>query len=130
MTKLRTIVADDIPASLRTIVGLLGDRCEVVATARDGYEALDVIQRFDPDLAVLDIGMPGLNGLEVARRAAIQWPKLGIIICTVRQEQDFINAAAKAGARGYVFKMNLYQDLHLAVDAVAAGGVFWSTRQR
>ncbi len=107
-------------------VALLQDRCEIVASARDGFEALDAIQRFHPDLAVLDLTMPGMSGLDVAEKATREKPMPGVIICTNRQEQMFIDAAIAAGARGYVFKMNLYSELVRAVDAVAAGGVFFS----
>ena len=66
-TKLRTIVADDIPASLHMMVSTLEERCEIVATACDGLEALDAIRRFKPELAVLDLTMPRLNGLGALR---------------------------------------------------------------
>ena len=127
MGKLLAIVADDIPAPLRMTVRLLEDRCEVVATAGDGFEAIDAIRRIHPEIAVLDLSMPGLNGLEVARKAIQEQPTLRVIICSVHRDQAYIDAALEVGAKGYVCKMNLYRDLNRAVDTVAAGGVFFPT---
>ncbi len=121
----RTIVADDSPAWLDVMVGILEYRCEIVATGCNGFEALKLIQRFKPELAVLDLNMPGRSGLEVARGAIKECPTLWVIISTVEQERTFVDAAAEAGARGYVFKTNIHDDLLAAVDTVAAGGIFF-----
>lgn len=124
-SRLRTIIADDIPACLQMTQELLKDRCEIVATACNGFDALDAILRFQPDLAILDINMPGLNGLNVAEQAIREQPKLWVLLCTFHREQALIEAAATAGARGYVCKMNLYSDLLPAIEAISAGQVFF-----
>ncbi len=96
-----------------------------MATAGDGYSALSAIREYKPDFAVLDIEMPGLNGIEIARKVTAEQPRLGVIICTVMQEKTLIDAAMEAGARGYVVKANLYSDLLPAVNAMAKGEVFF-----
>jgi DNA-binding NarL/FixJ family response regulator len=123
--KLRTVVADDMPAFLQGITVMVKDRCEIVATARDGDEALRAIGQFRPELAILDLSMPKLNGLEVAARALTAQPTLNVILCTLHHDDALIDAAAKAGAKGYICKVNLYRDLLPALDAIAAGGVFF-----
>jgi DNA-binding NarL/FixJ family response regulator len=125
MTRLRAVVADDTPAFLEGITVLVKDRCEIVATARDGFEALDAIEQSQPDLAVLDLSMPRLNGLEVAARALSAQSRLAVILCTIDKDDALIEAAAQAGAKGYVCKINLYRDLLPALDAITAGGVFF-----
>lgn len=119
------VLADDIPASLATWENLLQGTCTVVATSPDGLSALDAIRKFKPDVAVLDINMPGLSGLDVARTAIAEQSTVGVILCSVNRDPGIIKAAAEAGVRGYVFKINLFHDLAKAVHAVVGGGQFF-----
>jgi len=118
------VLADDNAVSLATWKNLLQETCKVVATAADGPSALDAILQFKPDVAVLDINMPGLSGLDVARTAITEQPTAGIVLCSVMREPEIIQAAVDAGVRGYVFKVNVFPDLANAVAAVAGGGRF------
>jgi CheY-like chemotaxis protein len=122
----RVIVADD-HADLRSlVVELLRDSFDVVAVASDGLAALDAILRLEPDLAVLDISMPGMNGFEVARelRKQNQGPK--IVFLTVNMGADFVEACLAAGGQGFVSKMLMSRDLIPAMNEVLAGRVFVS----
>ncbi len=121
---LRIVVADDIPQSLKTIKDVLRGAFDVVGEANDGTAALGTIRKFRPDVAILDLSMPGLNGIEVTRRVLADQPNLAVVICSVHQDPQLINAAVDAGARGYIFKLDLLRDLVPAVEALAHGQSF------
>jgi two-component system nitrate/nitrite response regulator NarL len=106
---------------LKTITSLLAVEFDVVATARDGKTALDLIRRYVPDLAVLDLGMPSLNGIEVMQELtkSSQYPP--IVICSVETDSEIVEAARQAGALGFVFKLRVEKDLILAVQSALQG---------
>jgi DNA-binding NarL/FixJ family response regulator len=118
MQKHRLLVADDHPAFLTKLVLLLTTNFDVVATATDGNSALDLIRRYAPDLAVLDLDMPGLNGIEVTRELAKSSKDPPVLICSIITDPDVVEAARQAGALAYVFKTRIEQDLILAVTSV------------
>jgi DNA-binding NarL/FixJ family response regulator len=118
MQRPRLLVAEDHPAFLKKLVSLLTTKFDVVATAADGNSALDLIRRYMPDLAVLDLDMPGLNGIEVTRELAKSSKDPPVLICSVTTDADVVEAARQAGALGYVFKTRIEQDLILAVKSV------------
>ena len=119
LSKLRIIVADDNPAFLRGVTSLLAAEFDVVATATDGNSALDLIRRYVPDLAVLDLSMPGLNGIEVMQELAKSSQDPPIVICSVETDPEVVEAARQAGAVAYVFKTRIEKDLILAVKSAA-----------
>lgn len=102
-------------------------RWRVVAEARDGLEAVRTAQTLNPDLILLDIGLPGLNGLEAARRILAHRRSARILIVTEQHSPDIAEAALEAGARGYLFKMDAGRDLPFAMEAVVNGGGFLSS---
>jgi two-component system, NarL family, response regulator DegU len=118
MQRPRLLVADDHPAFLKKLVLLLTTNFDVVATAADGNAALALIRRYVPDLAVLDLDMPGLNGIEVTRELAKSSKDPPVLICSVTTDTDVVEAARQAGALAYVFKTRIEQDLILAVKSV------------
>ena len=124
LSKLRIIVADDNPAFLREVTSLLAAEFEVVGTATDGNTALDLIRRYVPDLAVLDLGMPGLNGIEVTLELAKSSKDPPVLICSIITDPDVVEAARRAGALAYVFKTRIEQDLILAAKSVLQGKPF------
>jgi DNA-binding NarL/FixJ family response regulator len=124
--KLRIIVADDNPKMLEQVVLLLRDEFDVVATAADGGSARECIQRYKPDVAVLDLVMPQINGIELAREMSRNGNSTPVIICSVENDPEAIEAARSAGALGYVFKPRMARDLIPAVKSVAAGRPFTS----
>ena len=127
MSKLRIIVADDNPAFLRELTSLLAAEFEVVATATDGNSALDLIRRYKPDLVVLDLGMPALNGIEVSRELAKSSSSPPVVICSVETDPEIVEAARQAGALAYVFKLRVQKDLILAVKSALQGKPFVSS---
>jgi DNA-binding NarL/FixJ family response regulator len=120
-------VADDNPAFLQKLTSLLAVEFDVVATATDGKTALDFIRRYKPDVAVLDLGMPALNGIEVTRELAKNHPRLPVVICSVESDPEIVEAARQAGAVGYVFKARIEKDLILAVKSAVQGKPFVSS---
>jgi DNA-binding NarL/FixJ family response regulator len=111
LTKLSLIVADDSPQFLQKLVAVLADEFNVVGTAADGRTALDLISRHQPDLVVLDLYMPGLNGIELTMELGRTFPSLPVVICSLETDPDIIGAARRAGAAEYVFKLRVDKDL-------------------
>lgn len=125
--KLRIVVADDNLDALRQMVRLLKAEFEIVATAENGQAALECIRRFQPDVAVLDLKMPILDGIEVSRELAKTIPRPAIVICSVEYDPEIVGAALQAGALAYVFKMRMAHDLVMAVRLAARGESFISS---
>jgi two-component system nitrate/nitrite response regulator NarL len=124
--KLRIVVADDNAAFLAKLVSVLAIEFEVVATAADGRSALECIRVSKPNVVVLDLEMPGLNGIEIARELAKSPSSPAVVICSVETGLEFIEAARQAGALGYVSKARVAEDLIVAVKSVADGQSFGS----
>ena len=122
----RIILADDNPIFLRELTSLLGAEFGVVATAADGKSVLDLIRRYKPDLVVLDLGMPVLNGIEVSRELAKCSQSPPVVICSVETDPEVVEAARQAGAIVYVFKVRVEKDLILAVKSALQGKSFVS----
>jgi DNA-binding NarL/FixJ family response regulator len=124
--KLHIVVADDNPAFLAKLVSVLATEFEVVATAADGKSALECIRLFQPNVVVLDLEMPGFNGIEVAKELTRHPPSPAVVICSIENAPEIVEAARQAGALGYVFKARIAKDLIAAVKAVADGQSFVS----
>ncbi|HEV2395844.1 MAG TPA: response regulator transcription factor [Candidatus Sulfotelmatobacter sp.] len=115
MHRSRIVAADDSVAFLEQIVAVLGVEFDVVATARDGVSALDLIRQYMPDVVVLDIHMPGLSGIDLTRQLGKGPGNVPVVICSVEKDPDVIEAAKCAGAFGYVIKSRVQRDLVPAV---------------
>ncbi len=119
------VVADDHPAIRAVVKELLeAEHIEVVAVARDGTDALAAIERHAPDVAVLDLAMPGLSGIEVARRLQRLAPATSIVVYTANADRGALSDALDSGARGYVLKGAPLPDLVRAIETVLAGGTY------
>jgi DNA-binding NarL/FixJ family response regulator len=117
VTKLRLIVADDSPSFLHKLVSLLAVEFDIVATAADGKTALNLIRRYEPDLAVLDMSMPAMNGIEITRELVENPPGPPVVICSAETDPEIVEAARQAGAVDYVFKARIETDLIVAAKA-------------
>jgi two-component system, NarL family, response regulator DegU len=124
--KLRIVAADDSPLFLEKLVSILELEFDVVKTARDGKSSLEVILDCQPDVAVLDLEMPGLNALEITRELMKRNPRPAIVICSVEHDTEVVAAALKTGALGYVSKARAARDLNAAVKSAARGQSFVS----
>jgi DNA-binding NarL/FixJ family response regulator len=124
-TRVRLVLADDNPSSLQTLTTILSRRFDIIAAVTDGISAFHSIVDLSPDVAVLDLEMPGMNGIEVTRELRKQCCNLGIVICSVHNDIQVIKAAAEVGASGYVLKVGGFSDLEAAILTVAQGGRFF-----
>jgi two-component system, NarL family, response regulator NreC len=126
MTGRRVVLADDLTPVLSTAAQLLGGSFEIVGMATDGVSALEAILALDPDLAVLDISMPGMSGIEVARELTQRGTKTKIVFLTVHEDDDILTTCLSAGGLGYVIKVLMETDLIQAINEALAGREFIS----
>jgi DNA-binding NarL/FixJ family response regulator len=126
MTDIRVALADDHPVVLAGIKALLQAAPEIslVGDATTGEAALDLIRRTLPDVAVLDISLPDINGIELARRVAEACPAVRMLALTVHEDRAYVQLLLQAGVRGYLLKRSAAEDLIRAIRAVALGGVY------
>jgi DNA-binding NarL/FixJ family response regulator len=128
MFAIRIVLADD-HTILRKGLRLLLERetdFKVVAEASHGKEAVDAVDREVPDVVIMDIAMPMMNGIEATKRVNETHPKTAVIILSVHSDEAYVLRALKAGARGYLLKDSAESDLLQAVRAVAAGKAYFS----
>ncbi|MDP9285263.1 MAG: response regulator transcription factor [Actinomycetota bacterium] len=119
------VVADDHPAVLEAVAEFLAQGgIEVVARARHGEEALEKIEQWRPQVALVDVRMPKLGGIELARRANRSVPETGIVLYTGYGDRAQLTEALDAGVRGFVLKEAPMDDLLRALRTVAAGGTY------
>ncbi len=130
MSRIRVLLADDHEAMLDRVANLLADECDVIGTAIDGRQALDAAQNLKPDVVVLDISMPVMNGIETAHRLKEVGVKARIVFLTVHDDPDFAREALEAGALGYVIKSRIVSDLVAAIKGAHAGRSFVSPHCR
>jgi len=123
--RIRVALADDHPVVLAGIKALLqaAAEIEVVGEATTGAAALAIITQTMPDVAVLDLSMPGISGLELTRLLGEKCASVKVIALTVHEDRAYVQPLLEAGARGYLLKRSAAEDLVRAVRAVAAGGM-------
>ena len=124
---LRILLADDhqiLRHSLRALLEREG--LEVIAEAENGERALELVRSLRPDVAVLDLSMPKLNGIDAARALAREECSTRVVLLTVHREEHYVLAALKAGIMGYVLKTQAAADLLQAIREVADGGLYLS----
>jgi DNA-binding NarL/FixJ family response regulator len=128
MKPLRVVLADDhalVRAGIRSLLERMPG-VEVVGEADTGLAALALIEAHQPDVALLDIAMRGLNGLEVATRVASDWPQVRVIILSMHANEEYVAQALRAGAVGYLLKDSAAAELDLAIEAASRGETYLS----
>jgi DNA-binding NarL/FixJ family response regulator len=126
LEKARILLADDHAELLALAVQIIDAEFEVVETFNNGQAVVDAAAALEPDLVVLDISMPGLNGIEAAQHLRAARSKARIVFLTVHKDQDYLRSAFAAGALGYVVKDRLASDLVPALREALAGHRFVS----
>jgi DNA-binding NarL/FixJ family response regulator len=128
--KLRILLADDHEIVRRGLCSLLQkhEGWEVCGEASDGREAVEMAKRLRPDVIIVDIGMPSLNGLEATRHLMQYNPHFKIIVLTITDSDQVIREALYAGARGFVLKSDAARDLVSAVEALQSKRMFFTPR--
>jgi DNA-binding NarL/FixJ family response regulator len=128
MRKIRILIADDhklMRSGLRLLIEQQSD-LSVVGEASDGREAVSSARSLRPDVVVMDISMPNLNGIEAAHQITQNQSETGVVILSMHPDESYVLRALKAGARGYLLKDAAESDLILAVRAIAGGKSFFS----
>ncbi|HZO64440.1 MAG TPA: response regulator transcription factor [Kribbellaceae bacterium] len=120
---IRVMLADDHPVYRDGLAALLGSvpGIEVVATAGTGEEAVAQAAELQPDVVVMDVQMPGIDGIEATRRVTADSPHIGVVMLTMAEEDSTLFAAMRAGARGYLLKGANQAEIVRAITAVARG---------
>jgi DNA-binding NarL/FixJ family response regulator len=128
VTPIRVMLADDhalvragIRALLQNVKGI-----EVIAEAGDGREVLDSIEQYRPDVILMDLTMPGMNGLDAAGRVTKEWSDVRVIILSMHTNEEYVLQALRTGAAGYLLKDAGTAELELAITAVAHGETYLS----
>ena len=125
---LRLLLADDHPifrAGVRSLLDAQLD-IEIVAEAEDGAGAVEAARKHNPDVVVIDVSMPGMNGVEATRRITAEEPGIKVLCLSMHTDSRFVKAAFRSGARGYLLKECALQDLVVAIHAVVAGQIYVS----
>jgi DNA-binding NarL/FixJ family response regulator len=127
---LRILIADDHEVARTGIRSLLEDHpgWEVCAEAKDGREAVDFATRLKPDVLLLDIGMPNLNGLDATRQILAVIPDARILILTIHDSEQVVREVLRAGASGFLLKSDAGRDLIAALEALQEGRTFFTSK--
>jgi DNA-binding NarL/FixJ family response regulator len=130
MNKLRILVADDhevVHAGVRSILQNEPD-CEICATAFTGRQALTLAQQLKPDIVILDVMMPELNGLEAARQILKSIPNVQVLLLGLDESEELVQEMLDIGAQGYVLKSDASRELAMAIRALRRGEPFFTSR--
>lgn len=129
MSKTRILLADDHMMMRAGLIKLIKDfeGFEVVGEANDGHHTLQMVEKLTPDIVLLDIMMPGLNGLDVLVRVRKSFPAIRVVILSMNSAEEYVLQAMNAGAHGYLVKSDSPVELGLALKAVALGDTFLSS---
>ena len=128
MNPTRVLIADDhalVRAGIRALLERIPNT-EVIAEASDGREAVELLAKRQPDIVLMDIAMPGLNGLEATRQIVKTWPQVRVIILSMHASEEYVWQALRAGARGYLLKGASLSELELALSFVVRGEIYLS----
>jgi DNA-binding NarL/FixJ family response regulator len=128
MKKPRILLADDHVLVAEALGGMLAGVYDIVGTVNDGRSLLDTAMTLKPDLVVVDIGMPQLNGLDATRQLKRLLPNVKVIILTMNEESSLVVEAFQAGATGYLLKHSAPKELLQAIEEVLKGASYLSPR--
>jgi DNA-binding NarL/FixJ family response regulator len=125
---IRLIIADDHKIMREGICSLLGkfDDIEIIGEAENGYDVIELAEKLKPEVIIMDIGMPKVNGIEAAKKILASSPIIKIIMLTMHYDRHFMTEAIKAGAMGYLLKDCAFDELINAIHSVVNGNIYVS----
>lgn len=126
--RIRLVLADDHPmirAGFKTLLAQ-SDEFEIVGEAENGQELIQIVSTTNPDVTLVDVHMPGTNGLEALEKLRASFPGIKLIVLTMHDEREYVQKALKAGADGYLLKNIQREELENAIHAVFKGGKYFS----
>ena len=126
--RIRILVVDDhqlVREGLRLLIAGFAD-CEVIADAKEGAEARRLARELAPDIVLLDINMPGQNGVQICRHVLAEQPQSKVVMLSMHSDQDYVLRSVEAGAKGYVLKDSAPEELEQALRQVMRGGSYFS----
>jgi DNA-binding NarL/FixJ family response regulator len=118
------LLADDHTLVVEGFRRLLENQCQLVGTVSDGRALLDAVPNLKPDIVIMDISMPVMNGIEAARRLKMNYPDIKILFITMHADPAYVRAAFKAGASAYLLKRSVGEELSQALRAVESGNYY------
>ncbi|MGD2127405.1 MAG: response regulator transcription factor [Desulfobacteraceae bacterium] len=126
MEPYRVVLADDHPLFREGMKRLIEEMpgVEVIGETSDGLELLDLLKELNPDLAILDISMPNLRGIEAAREIKTLYPRIKVLILTMHKSKEYLYHSVSAGAQGYLLKEDSDTELFSAIETIRNGGVY------
>jgi DNA-binding NarL/FixJ family response regulator len=127
---MKVLIVDDhgiVREGLKAMFNAESD-IEVVGVAQDGYQAIELTKVLSPDVVIMDISMPEMNGIEATRELVANSPGIKVVVLSVHSERNIVIEVLRAGAAGYVLKTNLFDELMRAIRSVAAEGFYLSPR--
>lgn len=128
MEIIRIVLVDDHPLVLDGLRARLSrsDDIEVVGEANDGANALAIVRELKPDVVLMDINMPSLNGIQSTQAILDLYPSTIVLILSMHDDREYVNSAIESGARGYVLKSASADEMFNAIKAVSGGGIYYS----
>jgi DNA-binding NarL/FixJ family response regulator len=126
MKRARVLLADDHPMTLEGIRGVVESLCEIAGTVTDGPALIEAALRLKPDLIILDITMPLLNGIEATAQIKKSLPETKLLFVTMHVNPAYLEAALSAGGMGYVLKSSAHEELRQAIQSVLKGRIYIS----
>ncbi|HEX9656904.1 MAG TPA: response regulator transcription factor [Bacteroidota bacterium] len=128
MAKIRVFVADDHNIVRRGLISLLSllEDVEVVGEAEDGRTAVEQVLKIVPDLVLMDVSMPNLNGMEATRRIKNRMPEIRVLVLSAHDNEAYVLESLRSGANGYILKNTSADDLHAAIRVVNSGQAYFS----
>ncbi len=125
---IRIILADDHKIIRDGLSSLLGQEkdIDVIAQAKDGHGTVELVRKLSPDMTIMDIGMPSLNGIEATRQIINEFPKMKVVALSMHSDKKFVTEMLKAGASGYLLKNCAFEELAEAIRTVMSGKVYLS----
>ncbi len=126
---LRILLADDhamVRRGFRLILSQVPAEFEVVGEAGTGEQALELVKELQPELVLVDVAMPRMNGVELTQQVARNWPHVKVLILSMHKDSNYVRECLRAGAKGYVLKESVDAELLHAIRTVAGGGAYFA----